>query len=73
MTLIKDFVEAVGRGKHDAQQSAALVERWQFFEMEFSTNLRVVHRVCKLVLQDPIFSDLLKKGVQERQVSIGEA
>jgi len=67
VVLIDDFITAVGQGTGDPQKSAALVERWQFFEMEFSTNLKVVYRVCKLVLQDKKFAELLAKGVAERQ------
>jgi hypothetical protein len=54
LEMIRDFIRAVGSSRGDPNTAAALVERWQWFEMEFSTNISVVHRVCKLVLQGEV-------------------
>ena len=68
MAVIGEFLATIKRTSRgtDANQLAAMLERWQFFEMEFSANPSVIHRVAKLVLLDSEFKGLLEKGVRER-------
>jgi len=73
LTMIQDFIRAVSSSGGDPNRAAALAERWQWFEMEFSTNVSVVHRVCKLVLEDAQFEKHLRAGVRDRSSWIRDA
>ena len=66
--IIADFITLVSSraGHNDPNALAALMESWQFFEMEYGSNPSVVHRVAKLVVTDAKFHPLLEKGARER-------
>ena len=69
MVTIADFVKVVKtRASHsDPNQLAALLEQWQFFEMEYSANPTVIHRVAALVVEDKDFHPILVNGVAQKQ------
>jgi len=66
LSCIQDFVQQVKARSSggDPNELAALLERWQFFEMEYGDNPKVIYRVAILVLRDQEFMNMLKSGVQ---------
>jgi len=68
LACIEDFVQQVKAksSNGDPNELAALLERWQFFEMEYGDNPRVIYRVAMLVLRDPEFMGMLRSGVQSK-------
>ena len=68
LTFISDMVTTtLQRLKtRDANQLAAVLERWQLFEMEHETQPNIVRRVAKLIIDDGQFYSCLAEGVQNK-------
>jgi hypothetical protein len=66
LACIRDLIVEVKNKSSggDPNELAALMETWQFFEMEYGDNPKVIYRVAMLVLQDPEFKHLLENGVR---------
>jgi len=65
LSSIQDFIGEVKnrKSRRDPNQLAALFEMWQFFEMEYANNPKVIQRVAKHVVQDSAFNELLQSGI----------
>lgn len=59
--LILDVQEKSVEG--DPNSLAAILESWQFFELEYESNPRVIHRVCTMIMKDDDFKNLLQDGI----------
>jgi len=75
--FISDFVTALSsRAKtrgHAADECAAILERWQFFEMDHEGHPAVVQRVAKHIVEDPAFGVLLEQAATSRQSWVHES
>ena len=69
LDFLRGFMQNVSarRQTNDANQMAAILEMWQFFEMENEGSPKTVQRVAKLMMKEPEFSESLAKGVQQQK------
>mmetsp|Transcript_55755 Transcript_55755/g.83021 ORF Transcript_55755/g.83021 Transcript_55755/m.83021 type:complete len:743 (-) Transcript_55755:151-2379(-) len=70
-SLIQDVKSKSAGG--DPNDLAAILESWQFFEMEYGHNPKVIYRVGALILQDKEFKNLLEDGVNTRAAWMRDA
>ncbi|KAJ1624858.1 hypothetical protein T492DRAFT_881139 [Pavlovales sp. CCMP2436] len=67
---ISNFIDVVSSRARiadpDPNELAALLERWQTFEMELDAQPFVLRRVTQLIVEDTAFSSRLAQGVQLR-------
>jgi hypothetical protein len=77
LSFIKDFIQSVSSqaktNGHVAHDCAAILEMWQFFEMEYEGQPGVIQRVAKLIVEDAAFCLLLEQAATTRQSWVHEA
>jgi len=68
--FVAEFVRMVAANVHtgDPNLMAMAIERWQLYEMQHEETPRVLHQVCRLVLEDASFAELLDDGVANTRV-----
>lgn len=54
LSFISEFIDTVAKQAHggDPNARAAVLERWQFFEMEYESQPAVIKRIAKLIIED---------------------
>jgi hypothetical protein len=67
--FISDFVDTVAKQADggDPNLRAAVLERWQLFEMEYESQPAVIMRIAKLIVEDAGFIARLDKGLKQNQ------
>lgn len=77
LNFIRIFVKSVSSQArttgHAAHECSALLEMWQFFEMEYEGQPGVIQRVAKMIVEDDSFSRLLEQAATSRQSWVHEA
>ena len=75
LKLVREMINKINKttGTSDPHALAALWEHWQFFEMEYSGRQGVVERVGKMVVEDKVFNQTLRKGVRQRAAWMRDA
>jgi len=74
LEVIETFVKSIESATSaDVHAQAALLERWQFFELEYQSNPAIIKRVAKLIIQDKGFKKLLEDGVRNQRAWLRDA
>lgn len=73
-----DFIESLVAviyedGAHDSQELLLVMERWQFHEMEFEAEPRVMRRVAMSLMEHHAFQHRLRHALRAKRVWLWEA